>query len=159
MGRGNVCVHNDYEGLYYVDWDNFAYEFEDEDGEVFIDYDHQRYEWEDSLNIFKQDFKKRFNSFTDCDEWIGREERAILESELFYIAVEDNEWSIAIKLLQKETPYHWSGSIENLQKKHYKNYLKGMEECLFNQFEKLGVYGGAWISGSIKRNSDDYRSV
>ena len=31
MGRGNVCVHGKYEGLYYVDYDNFYYDVTDED--------------------------------------------------------------------------------------------------------------------------------
>lgn len=154
MGKGNARVHNDYEGLYYIDWDNFNSEFENEEGEKFIDYDMQLWEWEDSLKMFKQDFKKKYKSFTDCDEWIGRDEHAILESELFYIAIEDNEWSMAIKLLQKDTPYHWVGNIENLQKKHYQTYLNGIKECLFNQFDTLGVYGGPWTSGTIKRKKE-----
>ena len=155
MSRGNVCAHGDYEGLYYVGWDNFHYEFEDEDGKAFIDYDEQRWEWEDSLEVFKQDFKKKYKSFSDCDEWIGRDEHAILESELFYIVIEDNEWSIAVKLIQKEEPYYWNGSIEGLQKKHYQSYLNGIKECLFNQFDALGIYSGAWTHGTISKEEKE----
>ena len=151
MGRGNVCVFGEYEGLYYIDWDNFSSEFEDEYGNVIQDYDLQREEWEDSLEQFISDFTKRFKSFSRCDEWIGNSEKAILENSLFYITIEDNEWSIAIKLIQKEQGYYDNGNIENLQAKHYKNYLDGMKDCLFNQFEELGIYGGPWTSGRIRR--------
>jgi hypothetical protein len=151
MGRGNVCVSGEYEGLYYVDWNNFSSEYEDEHGNIIQDYDLQREEWEGSLEQFISDFTKRFKSFSRCDEWISNSEKAVLENSLFYIAVEDNEWSIAIKLIQKEQGYHFSGNIENLQVKHYKNYLDGMRDCLFNQFEELGTYGGPWTSGRIRR--------
>ena len=152
MGRGNACVHNDYEGLYYVDYDNFRYDYEDGESDNIIDYEIDDMLVEDSLYMFKEDFKKRFKSFIACDKWLGRGDHIILENELFYITVEDNEWSLAIKLLQKETPYYWNGDIENLQVKHYKTYLKGIEESLFNQFEELGVYAGPWTSGRIKRS-------
>lgn len=28
-----------------------------------------------------------------------------MESKLFYVAVQDNEWSLAVELIQKEPPY------------------------------------------------------
>lgn len=151
MGRGNVCVSGEYEGLYYVDWSNFSSEYEDEHGNIMQDYDLQWEEWESSLEQFINDFTQRFKSFSRCDEWISHTEKAILENSLFYIATEDNEWSIAIKLIQKEQEYYDRGNIENLQAKHYKTYLDGMRDCLFKQFEELGVYSGPWTSGRIRR--------
>lgn len=151
MGRGNTCVFGNYEGLYYIDWDNFSNEYEDEHGNIIQDYDFQREEWENSLYEFISDFTRKFKSFTKCNEWISRDEKAVLENKLFYIVVTDNEWSMAIKLIQKEQGYYDNGNIENLQAKHYKNYLEGIKECLFNQFSELGTYGGAWTSGQIHR--------
>lgn len=150
MGRGNTCVFGDFEGLYYIDWDNFSSEYEDEHGNIIHDYDFQREELECSLYQFISDFTKKFKSFSKCDKWISGDDRAILENKLFYIAVTDNEWSVAIKLIQKEQGYH-DGNIENLQAKHYETYLEGMKECLFNQFEELGTYAGPWTSGRIRR--------
>lgn len=150
MGRGNACVFGKYEGLYYVDWDNFIHELDG--GER--DYGLERWYWEDSLETFCNDFLKKYKSFTKCGKgiWTRRNEKAVLESTLFYIVVEDNEWSVAIKLIQKEQPYYVNGNYENLQKGLHQKYLEGMKECLFNQFEELGTYGGAWTSGRIKRN-------
>lgn len=152
MGRGNVCVFGDYEGLFYIDWDNFSDEYEDEDGNIVKDYDFQREEWECSLEQFTEDFTQKFKSFSKCDKWLSNTEKAVLENRLFYIVTEDNQWSMAIKLIQKEQDYYDSGNLSNLQAGKYQNYLEGMKECLFNQFEELGVYGGAWTSGRIKRN-------
>ena len=140
MGRGNTRVFGDYEGVYYIDWDNFSNE----------DDFWREEEWENSLEQFISDFTRRFKSFSRCDKWIGGDNRAILENGLFYIAIADNEWSIAIKLIQKEQEYY-DGNLENLQAKHYKTYLDGMKECLFNQFEELGIYTGPWTSGRIRR--------
>ena len=140
MGRGNTCVFGDYEGLYYIDWDNFS----NED-------DFWREEWENSLEQFISDFTQKFKSFSRCDEWIGGDNRAILENGLFYIAIADNEWSIAIKLIQKEQEYYDDGNLENLQANLYKTYLDGIRDCLFNQFEELGTYAGPWTSGRIRR--------
>ena len=151
MGRGNTCVFGDYEGLYYIDWDNFNAEYEDDNGNIIEDYDLLREEWENSLYQFISDFTQKFKSFSRCDEWIGGDNRAILENKLFYVAIADNEWSIAIKLIQKEQEYYYDGNIENLQAKHYKTYLDGIRDCLFNQFEELGTYAGPWTSGRIRR--------
>ena len=151
MGRGNTCVFGDYERLYYIDWNNFSNEYEDEHGNIIQDYDFQREEWENSLYEFISDFTQKFKSFSKCNEWISRNEKAILENKLFYIAITDNEWSMAIKLIQKEQGYYDNGNIENLQAKHYKTYCEGIKEGLFNQFEELGTYGGAWTSGRIRR--------
>ncbi len=148
MGKGNCCVFGKYEGLFFVDWSNFSTEWEDEDGNVVTnDYDFQRDQWEDALCEFVEDYQARFPSFSKCDKWISSEQRAVLENKLFYIATEDNECSMAVKLIQKEQ----GGNIEAMQKRHYQTYLEGIKECLFNQFESLGTYSGAWTSGTIKR--------
>lgn len=65
--------------------------------------------------------------------------------------MEDNQWSMAIELIQKEQDCYSRGNIENLQAGLYKKYLEGMKKCLFNQFEELGIYGGPWTSGKIKK--------
>lgn len=149
MGKGNACVFKNYEGLYYVDWNNFPYQFEDSKGNEFTDYELQRDYLEESLAVFKNDFITKFKSFTESSGWTGNDEKILMESELFYIVYEDNEWSIAIKLIQKDNDYY---NIENIQKKHYTAYLEGIRDCLFNQFDTLGVYTGAWTSGTIKKS-------
>ena len=152
MGAGNACVHGEYEGLFYIDWDNFSSEYEDDYGEIITDYDMQRDDFESSLYEFKDSFMEKYPSFNSCEKWISNQEKAVLENKLFYIAIEDNQWSMAIKLIQKEQDYYADGNMYNLQKRHYQNYLDGIRDTLFEQFEELGTYGGAWTSGRIKKS-------
>ena len=133
MGRGNVCVAGPHEGLYYIDNDHFHVYRRDEPGVEYpetrlmgdLSYDELTgNEWlydewgtgeeeDDILECFISSFVRMFPSFERpmLDKWLtepgfgGRSRRVILESKLFYIAVEDNEWSLAVELLQKEDPY------------------------------------------------------
>jgi hypothetical protein len=72
-----------------------------------------------------------------------------MENQLFEIKIEDNEWSYAVKLLQKEPGYDYD--YTGLQKKHYKNYLNAIKEVLLELFPSIGCYGGAWTHGTIRR--------
>ena len=151
MGRGNSCVIGKYEGLYYVDWNNFSNEYEDEEGNIIVDEDIRVEEWEEALSQFIFDLTKKYPSFSTCEEYLSNTEKAVLENSLFYITVEDNDWSMAIKLIQKEQSYYSKGNIVNLQAGLYMKYLNGIRDCLFNQFDELGTYAGAWTSGRIKK--------
>ena len=42
--------------------------------------------------------------------------------------------------------------MPSLQRRHYKNYLEGMKNCLLELYPEIGVYKGAWTSGTIKRS-------
>ena len=149
MGRGNACIHGEFEGLFYIDYDNFTCYTVDEDGNETEerDYDLEQELVEDSIINFKYSFRKKYPVF----DFYGEKRNGygiILESGLFEIAIEDNEWSYAVKLLQRED---LEFSAEGLQGKFYETYLKGIKECLFEQFDTLGVYSGAWTSGTIKK--------
>lgn len=127
MGRGNVSVSGPYEGLYYIDNDNYhVYRRDDPmdeepDTRLMGDLDYDELtsgawlyddegtgnELDDIEECFIDDFTQMFPSFARCssNEWLrnGRygyfTRRAILESGLFYIAIEDNEWSMAVELV------------------------------------------------------------
>ena len=172
MGRGNVCVYGKYEGLYYVDYENLymyskkeAFKTEeDPDDEVRfgreISY-HEQHEWQYEEILSEHEYEwmvgeiqegmcKRFRSMVACDKLIGhrREEWAILENGMFYVTVEDNQWSVAVKLIQKEFDYE---VVEGLQKRHYQTYLKAIRDILFEMFDEIGTYGGAWTSGTLRK--------
>ncbi|MCM0708694.1 hypothetical protein NBH08_27980 [Faecalicatena sp. BF-R-105] len=178
MGKGNVCVTGQYEGLYYIDNDHIHVYRKDDPfaeeqevrllgeldyaeltgGEWLYDEEETGNEKDDVLECFMDDFIRSFPSFTRCGSnvWIktgayGRyERRALLESKLFYIVVEDNEWSLALELIQKEES--WGESwMENFQKRFYQRYLDGMKTCLLDRLPSIGTYGGAWTHGVIKR--------
>ena len=167
MGRGNVCVRGDYEGLYYVDRDYIdcyiakemnEYGEYDEKMQCDMNYpeDYDNYDYDEILSqIYYDDFiqeftsmmEKKFKSFTST----GNDYGVILENNLFEIEIEDNEWSYAVKLIQKEDWY--DNHLEGLQKKHYENYLNGMKNILLELFESIGCYSSAWTHGTITRES------
>lgn len=170
MGRGNCCVTEPYEGLFYVDnrdlrlyhpkGDDY-WETSDSILERDIPYPDIVEKWEyDELaslwqretieEFFSESFKQKFPSFRSCGKWISQEQRAILENKLFYVALEDNEWSLAVELIQKQAP--WPEDYAGLQRRHYKRYLDGIRDALFDQFDELGVYAGPWTSGKITKD-------
>ena len=167
MGRGNVCVHGPCEGLYYIDTDDFQTYRRDGDAETKLlgeldyaalvgggwvyDADLSERELEDILENFIESFTNMFPSFNRirANTWIDRSRRAILENTLFYVAVEDNEWSVAVELLQKE--FDDCEDLTGFQRRHYKSYLAGMEKCLLEVLPGIGTYTGPWTSGRIQR--------
>lgn len=161
MGRGNVCVFGDYEGLYYADRNYLDFyvpiDGEADEGKFYaeIEYgDYSDYEYDEFLSrIFYEDFisefiylfTKKFKSFSET----GKDYGVILENELFEIEIEDNMWSYAVKLVQKEDDY--DNHLVGLQKKHHENYLNGIKNALLELFPSIGCYKGAWTSGTITR--------
>lgn len=166
MGRGNVCVFGDYEGLYYVDRgyiDCYIAKETNEDGEYeekmycdmemddFGNYDYDEFlsqiYYEDFIQEFTSMMEKKFKSFVST----GKDFGTLMENNLFEIEIEDNQWSYAVKLVQKECWY--DNHLEGLQKKHYENYLNGIKNILLELFPSIGCYGGAWTHGTITRES------
>lgn len=151
MGRGNVRTFGKYEGLYYVDNELITVSGEDESGVMELDQFLSQMRYEDAIENFRIDFTSKFKSFEVVDDYIDHRNHAILENELFYITLEDNESSVAFKLIQKEPSYYLNYNIENLQKRHFSKYLEHIKNCLFKQFDKLGIYAGPWTQGVITR--------
>lgn len=168
MGRGNVCTLGKYEGLYYIDNDHIHVYRDSEDmgddpeTRLMGDLDYEEltgcrwlYDEEGSMNeeddileCFMEEFTRMFPSFkrVEPERGLDRSRRAILESGLFYIALEDNEWSLAVELIQKEEPWGdvW---MENLQKRLYEKYLEGVKKALLMRVPSICPYGGAWTHG------------
>lgn len=167
MGRGNVCVRGQCEGLYYIDTDDFHVYCKtgcDEPetkllGELdpadltsnnwAYDADQSERKLTEILTNFTASFIRKFPSFSPVrpGEWLDRNRKAILENTLFYIAVEDNEWSIAVELVQKD--FDSCEDLTGFQKKHYPAYLTGMKECLLELLPSIGGYAGPWSSQII----------
>ena len=172
MGRGNCCVHGPYEGLYFIDNEDLhVYRSSDSgtDGDPEarllreLDYEeltdgHWLYDdlrTEDAtkalLDCFADDLMNVFPSFRriPAGYWISHDRRAILENQLFYICIEDNQWSLAIELIQKELSDGTAWSA--LQARHHRRYLDGMKRCLLRYLPSIGIYNGPWTSRFIKR--------
>lgn len=174
MGRGNVRVTEPCEGLYYVDYADLHYYRNIDTDEtrllrdISID-DMRSGRWEideslsdreerDAIRLFSDKFTKAFPSFHELSEHTCRCShfcKYILESDLFLICVEDNEWSIAIELIQKDgcsdCQQAW---LFGLQKRYYRRYLDEMKKILLEQYESIGIYSGPWTSGIITREEE-----
>ncbi len=178
MGRGNVCVTGRCEGLFYIDNDLFhVYRRDDpndEDpetrlmddleyaeltgGEWYMDEVETEEEQDDIEECFMDGFTRMFRSFCRVHPnkllkngaYGDASRRVILESGLFYVCIEDNEWSVAIELVQKKEPYGepW---MENLQQALFEKYLDGMKKCLLDRLPRIGTYKGAWTCGELRR--------
>lgn len=170
MGRGNVCVTGQFEGLFYIDNDDWrvyrhddgedepetilgrdlAYDDITDGGWIDDDWGSQE-ELGDIRECFIDSFTDRFPSFKKIEDekWLDRTREVLLESRLFYICIEDNEWSLAVELIQKEDPY--DDHLTGLQKQHYRRYLEGMKQSLLKRLPCIGTYAGAWTSGTIRR--------
>lgn len=175
MGRGNVCVFGKYEGLYYIDrqWTDVYYRKDENDdyetrlvghldycdlqtGGWHYDEWSSQEEFDDVVQCFIEGFTKRFPSFKKVKPYTlrrswyyGIESTVIMENKLFRIALEDNEWSTAVMLLQVQDNY--DDHLEGLQKQHYKRYLDGMAKALLDRLPDIGGYSGAWTSKRITK--------
>ena len=163
MGAGNVCTTGRCEGLYYIDKKFFdVYSKVDECGErafVFSDEADDTYEYDELESEFTRDsfeysfmeiVKKRYPSFDHVDKWISRSRRALLENKLFYIVTEDNQGSVAIELIQKESEYG-SEDLVGLQMGLYLKYLEGIKNILLDMYGEVKIRTGAWTSGVIMK--------
>lgn len=142
MGRGNVCVHGKYEGLYYVDKMYIEHSGDESVGEWSMELAQQYYE--EFVNELIKHIRNEFQSFERTYDLYG----TILENGLFEIAIEDNEWSYAVKLLQKTA----DSSVEGLQARHSSQYLERMKRVLLEMFPEVGTYSGPWTHGVVKSN-------
>lgn len=175
MGRGNVCVTGSYEGLFYIDNDDLRVYRKDGPGtddcedrlqrdldyaditgpDWYLDEVGSSYEEADVLECFCNEMRKLCPSFqpaANSNVWLGNERRVILENELFYICVEDNEWSLAVELVQKDGYSDCESAwLAGLQKRRYREYLDSMKKALLARLPSIGVRTGPWTHGTITR--------
>lgn len=172
MGRSNCSVDGKYEYLFYVDNEYLDYYLPknncdqgacerrllcDISASEYQDWNYDEICSELNRDEFErnlvEDMTEWYSSFEPCDEWISRTIRAILENGLFLIALEDNEWSIAVELLQKED------APEGFQKAHFAEYVNAIKLSLLRRFDRIGVYAWPWTSGFISREPAKKKSI
>lgn len=145
------------DGFYIHDWDTWQEQwYADITGpDWYLDEVGSSYEEEDVLECFCAELRKLCPSFqpaANSNVWLGNERRVILENELFYICVEDNEWSLAVELVQKDGYSDCESAwMAGLQKRRYRGYLDSMKKALLARLPSIGIRTGAWTSGTITR--------
>jgi hypothetical protein len=178
MGRGNICTHEEFEGLYYLDNERFSvyrksdrYELEDDfdyDEELKMEYElreedisynfdgsgadymydalETQLEWDDMIESMREAISEKFPEFSETDRWRESNKHVILESDLFDIAVADNEWSAAWMLLQSEDLWDTEEEKEEMREKSGA-YLDAIKNALLELYGECFEYGGAWTCG------------
>lgn len=176
MGAGNVCVLNEYEGLYYLDNDflDYYHACDDVDAEpksanelrlAGIEYNYDgkdcgwrydeyesRFAYSEMVEDFKEYMTCKFPSFTSADEWLTRDRHVILENKLFYIALADNQWSVAFLLLERMDDWGFDESKKALKARHFSAYLDAVKDYLLDTYGECCTYSGPWTSGRILKN-------
>lgn len=153
MGRGNYCARGDYAEQWYLDYEDYYTpmydpETDEETEETFFDRDLL----DEDVFMLMQAIEKRFPSFRHCDKWgnyyEGRENHFLLENEMFYIGIADNEWSAAIFIQGKDEDISWNG-YEGLATKHFNNYVEKLERIMLDTFGTVYKRNGAWMSTKL----------
>ena len=99
------------------------------------------------LGDFMYDIHAWYPSFKRCEpSRLEHGARIIMENQLYCIAVEDNEWSLAVKLLQKG-----DGELEGLQRGWFDKYMFAIRKSLLKYLPDIGTYTGPWTSGRITK--------
>lgn len=182
MGRGNIRMDGPCEGLFYIDYDNlhvyrrddpssdeYETKFQREmgpdevvslgysdicrDGWYFDEFASEE-EISDVLSMFCDEMQRRCPSFEEPDGtmWTCKDRRVILMNRLFYICIEDNEWSLAVELVQRESyPDCEEEWMAGIQKTHYKRFLEAMKESLLEILPSIGIYAGPWTHGIVNK--------
>ena len=151
MGRGNYCPIGNFVYQWYIDYENYKVEDEDDDGK----YDWYDYELltEDIGSVMSR-IEDRFTSFCHVDRYGHGEharywcEHIWLENEFFEIGTADNGWSQAIFIHEKNDV--WPEHL-NLAKKHFEEYKTGIQNILLDYFGTIGIRAGAWTSGTLTK--------
>lgn len=93
MGRG-VSRHKYSIETCYEDVSWMGHDYDEDTGEYLYDFDSYdqckaEWDWQDWVEWQQEKAKELFPSMTPCDEWLDREDRAIMENDHAYIGVSE----------------------------------------------------------------------
>lgn len=102
------------------------------------------FDWEYFVDAIKENAKSLFPSMRDCDEWIGREDHAILENNFAYIGVSEYCGLVAIWLKSKAEDYEGSYYVEDVRMaslaSSWCNRIIPSFESAFSQYKRVGRF-------------------
>ena len=162
MGRGNCNVNTTAgECVFYVDNDllQIYYNKSNPEETVFgkelttstmgqyeYDQDESQKFFEEQLNTIKSQLMKKFKSLKEADYWSGRSKHIVLENNMYGIALEDNEWSVAFELIMK------IDGNPGLKKHNAKSFGKGLRDILIKNFGTIHIRTSAWTSAELTKD-------
>jgi len=104
-------------------------------------YIEDEFEWEYFVDDLKEMAVNAFPSLTECDEWLGREDHAILENNFAYFGLSEYCGLVSVWFVLKDfdTYYEDEQRLENLSE----NWLSTIEDkfrSLFGELRKVAVF-------------------
>ena len=158
--KTNISVDN-LAGLFYIDYkDIFIYNkpndsellkekdiMPDEFNNYEFNQDASQAYYNNCIDKLADSMSKKFTSISKIDK-TDKKKHIIAGNQLFEIALEDNQWSIAVQLLPVKK------ANKGLQKQMYYAFLHGLRESLFEQFNTLYVRNGSWSQMPVTINDD-----
>ncbi len=157
----NVSVNPDREALFYVDYScmdvyvnvNDANDVKTNNDPA-IAQNPDTYQFDDTLtqarfDSFKKQFVKKmqdkFKSLKPHDLTL-KGKHQLLMNDMFIIAFEDNDWSVAVELL--ENP---KSKNPNLRPNLFPNFKKGMRDILLDLVDEIHVRTGSWSTQRVTK--------
>lgn len=157
----NVSVNPDREAVFYVDYSKMdVYVNVNDSNDVKTNNDPaiaqnpDTYRFDDTLtqarfDSFKKQFIKKmqdkFKSLKPQDV-TAKGKRHLLMNDMFIIAFEDNDWSVAVELL--ENP---KSKNPNLRPNLFPNFKKGMRDILLDLVDEIHVRTGSWSTQKMTK--------
>lgn len=164
MGAGNVNVSlND--GLFYVHYDSVnVYKNKrnksiicqrkdiprGQEKDFVFDMGLSQQNYDVWLEAFRQKLMKRYPSYRRVDRYTKRDQRIVLENNMFFVAIEDNEWGFAVELISR-TKYPYP----QFQKHLFPHFFKGLKETLLNLTETIYIRSGSWTTQAVTKDNMD----
>ena len=157
----NVSVNPDREALFYVDYSHMdVYVNVNDSNDVKTNNDPEIaqnpdvYRFDDTLtqarfDSFKKQFVKKmqdkFKSLKPHDI-TTKGKHQLLMNDMFIIAFEDNDWSVAVELL--ENP---KSKNPNLRPNLFPNFQKGMRDILLDLVGEIHIRTGSWSTQKMTK--------
>jgi spermidine/putrescine-binding protein len=97
--------------------------------------------WQDMLDSIKEEARKRWPSFTPCNVWLDREDKAILENDLAYIGVSEYCGLLCVWLVPKQfnQGYDNEAGKENLAQAWCERIKPNFEKA-FGELRKIATF-------------------
>ena len=92
----------------------------------------ESWEWDDLIEEFKSQAMQSFPSLSECDEWLGREDHAILENQLAYIGISEYCGCVAIWAVAKE--FEWFEPESNFRYRWVESSESKLQLCVRESF-------------------------
>ena len=105
------------------------------------EHDHQ-HEWRSHVEAFQTTMVQAFPSLSTCDEWLDREDRALLENNYCHIGMSEYCGLVSMWVVPKECTYYDSPGFEGLRDRWIDQigakFFKTASNCFGKPLSKLG---------------------